>query len=131
MGRQEVHSVDMKQLNALLTVADTGSVTRAAQLLHLVQSAVTRQIQSLEDQLGVALFERTRTGMLLTDAGSRLVHSARHRSEERRVGKECRSRWSAGHLKKKGRAEIEVGVKEGEVGAGKGEVAGVRGCASA
>src|SRR3954451_22834948 len=78
MGRQEVHSVDMKQLNALLTVADTGSVTRAAQLLHLVQSAVTRQIQSLEDQLGVALFERTRTGMLLTDAGSRLVRSARN-----------------------------------------------------
>src|SRR3954463_13302246 len=78
MGRPEVHSVDMKKLKALPTVADTGSVTRAAQLLHLVQSAVTRQIQSLEDQLGVALFERTRTGMLLTDAGARLVHSARN-----------------------------------------------------
>ncbi|MGW0819094.1 LysR substrate-binding domain-containing protein [Streptomyces viridiviolaceus] len=69
--------MDIKQLNALLTVAETGSVTRAAQLLHLVQSAVTRQIQSLEDELGTALFERTRTGMLLTDAGSRLAHSAR------------------------------------------------------
>src|SRR3954471_7006625 len=77
-GRSEVGAVDMKQLNALLAVADTGSVTRAAQLLHLVQSAVTRQIQSLEEQLGVALFDRTRTGMLLTDAGSRLVDRARH-----------------------------------------------------
>ncbi|MGP3769580.1 LysR family transcriptional regulator [Streptomyces sp. SDT5-1] len=69
--------MDLKQLNALLTVAETGSVTRAANLLHLVQSAVTRQIQSLEDQLGVALFERTRTGMVLTEAGERLALSAR------------------------------------------------------
>ncbi|WP_145830095.1 LysR substrate-binding domain-containing protein [Streptomyces sp. T12] len=70
--------MDVKQLNALLTVAETGSVTRAAQLLHLVQSAVTRQVQALEDELGVQLFERTRTGMLLTEAGSRLAETARH-----------------------------------------------------
>jgi LysR family nitrogen assimilation transcriptional regulator len=65
--------VDVKQLKALVTVADVGSVTRAAELLHLVQPAVTRQIRTLEHELGIALFERTRQGMQPTDAGATLV----------------------------------------------------------
>lgn len=69
--------MDVRQLNALVTVADTGSVTKAAQLLRLVQPAVTRQIRSLEDELGVPLFERTRQGMRPTDAGTALVERAR------------------------------------------------------
>jgi LysR family transcriptional regulator, nitrogen assimilation regulatory protein len=69
--------VDVKQLKALVTVAETGSVTRAAELLHLVQPAVTRQIRSLEDELGVALFERTRHGMRPTAAGLSMTDRAR------------------------------------------------------
>ena len=69
--------MDFKQLTALVTVAEAGSVTRAAQLLHLVQPAVTRQIKTLEDELGVPLFERTRQGMRPTDAGAVLVDRAR------------------------------------------------------
>jgi len=69
--------VDVKQLKALITVAEVGSVTRAAELLHLVQPAVTRQIRTLEQELGVALFERTRQGMRLTEAGSIMVDRAR------------------------------------------------------
>lgn len=69
--------MDLKQLNALVTVAEAGSVTRAAELLHLVQPAVTRQIKALEDELGVPLFDRTRTGMRTTEAGSALVERAR------------------------------------------------------
>jgi LysR family transcriptional regulator, nitrogen assimilation regulatory protein len=69
--------VDVKQLKALVTVAETGSVTRAAELLHLVQPAVTRQIRSLEDELGVALFERTRYGMRPTRAGESMAERAR------------------------------------------------------
>lgn len=45
------------------------SYTRAAQELSLTQSAVSRQILALEDQLGVSLFRRTRHGMVLTPAG--------------------------------------------------------------
>lgn len=45
------------------------SYTRAAQELSLTQSAVSRQILALEDQLGVQLFRRTRHGMVLTPAG--------------------------------------------------------------
>nr|WP_232328433.1 LysR family transcriptional regulator [Kibdelosporangium sp. MJ126-NF4]CEL21735.1 transcriptional regulator, LysR family [Kibdelosporangium sp. MJ126-NF4]CTQ92515.1 transcriptional regulator, LysR family [Kibdelosporangium sp. MJ126-NF4] len=72
----EAH-MDLKQLRALVTVVETGSVTRAAQLLHLVQPAVTRQIKALEEELGVTLFERTRTGMHATDAGEALAERAR------------------------------------------------------
>lgn len=70
-------TVDVKQLKALVTVVETGSVTRAGELLHLVQPAVTRQIRALEHELGVALFERTRHGMRPTPAGLSLAERAR------------------------------------------------------
>lgn len=69
--------MDLKQLRALVTVAECGSVTRAADLLHLVQPAVSRQISSLESELGVELFERSRHGMRPTDAGAALIVRAR------------------------------------------------------
>ena len=69
--------MDIKQLKALVTVVEVGSVTRAAELLHLVQPAVTRQIRALEHELGVSLFERTRQGMRPTKAGISLAERAR------------------------------------------------------
>ncbi|MFI0858581.1 LysR family transcriptional regulator, partial [Streptomyces sp. NPDC021098] len=62
-GEEGKAPMDVKQLKALITVAEVGSVTRAAELLHLVQPAVTRQIRTLEEELGVPLFQRTRQGM--------------------------------------------------------------------
>lgn len=69
--------MDVKQLKALVTVVEAGSVTKAAVLLHLVQPAVTRQIRALEDELGVALFERTGHGMRPTAAGLSMANRAR------------------------------------------------------
>lgn len=69
--------MDFKQLRAFLTVADTGNVTRAADMLHLVQPAVSRQIRLLEEDIGSALFDRERHGMVLTEAGKTLVGYAR------------------------------------------------------
>jgi LysR family nitrogen assimilation transcriptional regulator len=69
--------VDLKQLKALVTVVEAGSVTKAAELLHLVQPAVTRQVRALERDLGVPLFERTRHGMRPTAAGLSLADRAR------------------------------------------------------
>jgi DNA-binding transcriptional LysR family regulator len=74
--------VDLRQLTALVTVAEVGSVTKAAQLLHLVQPAVTRQIRTLEEEVGVPLFDRTRQGMTLTGAGEVLVERARRALHE-------------------------------------------------
>ena len=45
------------------------SVSRAAEELHLTQSAVSRQIRQLEEQIGTALFHRVRQRVVLTDAG--------------------------------------------------------------
>jgi DNA-binding transcriptional LysR family regulator len=58
-------------------VADTGNVTRASELLNLVQPAVSRQLHLLEDSLGVSLFQRERHGMVLTEAGKTLLIYAR------------------------------------------------------
>jgi DNA-binding transcriptional LysR family regulator len=69
--------MDFKQLRAFLTVADTGNVTRAAELLNLVQPAVSRQLRLLEEDIGTGLFERERHGMVLTDAGKALLVYAR------------------------------------------------------
>jgi DNA-binding transcriptional LysR family regulator len=69
--------MDLKHLRAFLTVADTGNVTRAAEVLHLVQPAVSRQLRLLEEDVGAPLFERERHGMVLTDAGHALAGYAR------------------------------------------------------
>ncbi len=69
--------MDIKQLRALLAVAETGSTTRAAEVLHIVQPAISRQLQLLERDIGAVLFVRGRYGMTLTDAGERLAEHAR------------------------------------------------------
>lgn len=69
--------MDFKQLRAFLTVADTGNVTRAAELLNLVQPAVSRQLGLLEKNIGTELFKRERHGMVLTDTGKALLVYAR------------------------------------------------------
>ena len=59
----------LADLLAFEAAARHHSVSRAAQELHLTQSAVSRQIRQLEDQLGTALFHRVRQRVVLTDAG--------------------------------------------------------------
>lgn len=65
--------MELYQLRTFITVAELGHTTRAAEKLHLSQPAVSAQIKSLEDELGVALFERTSGGMRLTRAGAGLL----------------------------------------------------------
>lgn len=74
--------MDLRQLTALVTVAEVGSVTKAARLLHSVQPAVTRQIRALEEEMGVPLFVRARQGMVPTAAGEMLVEGARRAMHE-------------------------------------------------
>jgi len=74
--------MDVKQLRALVAIAQTRSVTRAAAVLNLVQPAVSRQLKQLEEDVGVPLFERKRHGMELTAAGLSLVAYARRILDE-------------------------------------------------
>jgi DNA-binding transcriptional LysR family regulator len=63
-------------LRGFVAVARRMSITLAAQDLYLTQSAVSRQVQSLEEHLGAALFIRKHRALALTDAGEQLLHIA-------------------------------------------------------
>jgi DNA-binding transcriptional LysR family regulator len=63
-------------LRSFITVADLKSVSKAAQRLHRVQSAISQQIQKLEMQVGTPLFGRTRRGFELTTFGETLYPMA-------------------------------------------------------
>jgi LysR family transcriptional regulator, nitrogen assimilation regulatory protein len=69
--------MDLKQLRGLLTIAETGNVTRASDILHIVQPALSRQIKLLEEELGVTLFDRERHGMVLTPVGRKFAERVR------------------------------------------------------
>lgn len=65
--------MEIRQLAAFHAVVTNGTVTRAAGALNYVQSSVTAQVQALETDLAVPLFDRTGRGLVLTDAGRRLM----------------------------------------------------------
>lgn len=67
---------DLPVLQAFECAARHGNFTKAAVELNLTQSAVSRQVKALEDQLGVLLFERVRKRVLLSSAGARLLPEA-------------------------------------------------------
>lgn len=68
--------MDIHQLKTFVTVAREGSVTRASEVLHLSQPAVSAHIKAIEDALGLEVFERTPRGMSLTAEGQRLLAKA-------------------------------------------------------
>ena len=61
--------LDWDRLRVFRVVADAGSFTRAGETLRLSQGAISRQIRSLEDSLGVTLFQRHARGLVLTEPG--------------------------------------------------------------
>lgn len=65
--------MDIRQLQAFIAVRDHLNFTKAAEQLGYAQSSVTAQIQQLENELDVRLFERIGKSIALTDAGTRLV----------------------------------------------------------
>ncbi|MBL7180634.1 MAG: LysR family transcriptional regulator [Desulfobacterales bacterium] len=68
--------MEIRQLRTFQTVARLLSFNRAAEHLHYAQSSISAQIQSLEEELGVQLFDRLGRGILLTEAGKRLLQYA-------------------------------------------------------
>jgi len=70
-------SLNNKQLRCFLAVAEHLSFRVAAERLHMTQPPLSRQIKKLEETLGVQLFERSRQGVRITEAGERLIHDAR------------------------------------------------------
>lgn len=77
-----MRSLSLDQLRTLQTVVETGGFTAAARRLHLSQSAVSTQVQELEDRLGVRLVERLGKKAYATAAGREVIERARRISDE-------------------------------------------------
>ncbi|MEZ0072681.1 LysR family transcriptional regulator [Planotetraspora sp. GP83] len=69
--------MDLRHLEYFVAVAEELNFTKAARRLHVVQSAVSAAIRSLERELGVTLFERSAQRVALSDAGAALLPEAR------------------------------------------------------
>lgn len=69
--------LELRHLRTLLALEDSGSLSRAAQVLNLTQSALSHQIKLLEDHYGCALFERKSSPVRFSAAGQRLLQLAR------------------------------------------------------
>lgn len=67
-----------KQLETFIQVADLGSFSKAADAMYISPTAVMKQINLLENDLGFPLFKRTNRGLTLTEAGKSIYKDAKH-----------------------------------------------------
>jgi DNA-binding transcriptional LysR family regulator len=77
MANATANGMDWDKLRVFHAVAEAGSFTHAGESLNLSQSAVSRQISALEESLSVPLFHRHARGLILTEQGELLYHTAR------------------------------------------------------
>ena len=69
--------IELEQLQQLIAVSEYGTISSAADAMHLSQPALTRSLQRLEAELGVSLFDRKRNRVALNDIGELAVTRAR------------------------------------------------------
>jgi DNA-binding transcriptional LysR family regulator len=100
--------MNIKHLEHLLALADTGSFSRAAEKLFITQSALSRSIQSLEEDLGAKVLDRIGKRNELTPLGQDVVARARHI-----VRDAAELRHSARLLKDGGQGTVSVGLGSG------------------
>lgn len=79
--------MNVRQLGYFIAAAENRSFRRAAKVLRVRQSSVSRAIRQFEDELGVSLFERRSTGAHLTDAGRRLLSETRPALEQLKLAR--------------------------------------------
>ena len=94
--------LDIRQLRAFACLAQTGSFTKTARLLHLSQSAISHSIKSLEGEVQCRLLDRVGRSLVLTQAGEQLLGHARRilteMDEARERLKEI-GQWGHGRLR--------------------------------
>ena len=76
MTTNRLRNLDLGTLRSFVTIADSGSMTRAAGRLFLTQSAISMQIKRLESSLGLSVFDRSSQGMMPTTEGEQLLQYA-------------------------------------------------------
>lgn len=88
--------MELRHLRYFVAVAEELNFTRAAEKLHLAQPSLTRQIQNLEEELGVQLLNRARNQVSLTEEGTSFLVDARRLVEQSLESMEAVKRLSAG-----------------------------------
>ena len=68
--------MELSQLRTLIQVAELGSLSKAADRMHIAQPALSRQIRLLEEELGIRLFARHGRGMIITEQGQKVLQHA-------------------------------------------------------
>ncbi len=76
MTQNRLRNLDMGSLRSFATIAEYGSMTRAASRLFMTQSAISMQIKRLENNLGLTVFDRSAQGMTTTVEGEQLLYFA-------------------------------------------------------
>jgi len=89
-----------RRINAFLAIAETGSLTAAAQALNVTQPALTKTLRSLESDLGAPLLKRGARGSTLTAAGERLLAQATAMRRAWRSAREEIRALSSGELER-------------------------------
>src|SRR5215475_11057843 len=100
--------MDLRQMEVVVEVADTGGITAAARRLHVVQSAVSGTVRALERELGTPLFTRTTHRVGLTPAGEAFVPAARQALRAAELAREAVDA-AKGEL----RGRVTVGTMQG------------------
>src|SRR5690349_7546703 len=77
LHREPPMALETRELRMLVAIADEGTVTRAATRLNVSQPALSHALRGLERRVGIALFERQSRGLVATEAGERLLRTAR------------------------------------------------------
>ena len=77
----------LRHLRIFVEVCRTGSITKAAESLHLSQPAVSLAIRQLEDYYGILLFDRISKKLYLTESGNKMLSYASHISNRSTIWK--------------------------------------------
>src|SRR5262245_4608038 len=72
-----IRARDLKRIKSFITIPEYGTVSKAAQVLHITQPALSRQISALERDLGFKLFAKSGRRLVLTGRGERLLADSR------------------------------------------------------
>ncbi len=80
--------MDFPSLKAFVAVAESGSFSLAAERLFMTQPAISKRVAALEADLGIALFDRIRRGIQLTEAGTKFLISARRILDDIAISRE-------------------------------------------
>ncbi|MBX9589922.1 MAG: LysR family transcriptional regulator [Hyphomonadaceae bacterium] len=111
--------MSIRHLRTLLAIAERGSFAAAARAIHLTESAVSMQMRALEEELGLALFDRSKRPPALTEAGRALLPEAKALvgGYERLTRRKDESQPVEGHLRLGAVPSVITGILPGAIAA--------------